>query len=96
MNHPQDIVLAPIVSEKSYGRMREKIYQFRVANSANKLDIRQAVEALFKVRVMNVRTLNVRPKAKKRGVHHGFTSAWKKAIVTLNPEDSIAFFEGIA
>lgn len=96
MNHPQDVVLQPIVSEKSYDRMGEKIYQFKVAKSANKHEIKNAVEALFKVRVIDVRTLNVRPKAKRRGVHRGFTAGWKKAIVTLNPADSIAFFEGIA
>lgn len=96
MSHPQDIILQPIVSEKSYGRMTEKIYQFKVAKSANKHQIKEAVEALFKVRVTAVRTLNVRPKAKRRGVFKGFTPAWKKAIVCLHKDDSIAFFEGIA
>ncbi|NLI79322.1 MAG: 50S ribosomal protein L23 [Candidatus Riflebacteria bacterium] len=96
MNHPQDVILQPIVSEKSYDRMGEKIYQFKVAKTANKHQIKDAVELLFKVRVTNVRTLNVRPKAKRRGVHRGFTAGWKKAIVTLNQEDSITFFEGIA
>ena len=96
MKTPQDIVLRPIVSEKSYDRMSEKIYQFEVAKDANKNQIRQAVEVLFKVRVQKVTTINVHPKAKRRGIHSGFTSAWKKAIVTLNPADSITFFEGIA
>lgn len=96
MKTPQDIVLRPIVSEKSYGRMGEKIYYFEVASEANKNQIKQAVEILFKVRVNKVATINVRPKAKRRGVHRGFTSGWKKAIITLNPADSISFFEGIA
>ncbi len=92
----QDIILRPIVSEKSYDRMNEKIYQFRVARDANKDQIKEAIEKLFKVRVKKVCTLNVHPKAKKRGVYKGFTSSWKKAIVTLNQADSIPFFEGIA
>ena len=96
MKDPQDIILQPIVSEKSYDRMPEKIYQFVVARDANKRQIKQAVEKLFSVRVLAVNTVNVHPKAKRRGVFHGFTAAWKKAIVRLNPEDSISFFEGIA
>lgn len=95
MKTPQDIILQPIVSEKSYEGMKEKIYQFKVAKDTNKDQIKNAVQTLFKVRVETVNTLNVHPKAKKRGVHKGFTSSWKKAIVRLNPEDSIAFFEGI-
>ncbi len=96
MKTPQDVILQPIVSEKSYDRMGEKIYQFRVAKSANKHQIKDAVEALFKVRVEQVNTVNVHPKAKRRGATTGFTSSWKKAVVKLNPADSIAFFEGIA
>ncbi|HOY68608.1 MAG TPA: 50S ribosomal protein L23 [Candidatus Ozemobacteraceae bacterium] len=96
MKTPQDVILQPIVSEKSYDRMGEKIYQFRVAKSANKNQIKDAVEALFKVRVEQVNTVNVHPKAKRRGTTTGFTSSWKKAVVKLNPADSISFFEGIA
>ncbi|MFZ2958955.1 MAG: 50S ribosomal protein L23 [Candidatus Ozemobacteraceae bacterium] len=96
MKTPQDVILRPIVSEKSYDRMGEKIYQFRVATNANKHQIKDAVEALFKVQVTKVATINVRAKAKRKGVHRGFTSAWKKAIVTLSPSDSISFFEGIS
>lgn len=95
MKTPQDVILQPIVSEKSYEGMKDKIYQFKVAKTANKEQIKIAVEALFKVRVETVNTLNVHPKAKKRGVHKGFTSSWKKAVVRINAEDSIAFFEGI-
>ena len=96
MKLPQDIVIRPIVSEKSYDRMKDKIYQFKVARSANKDQIKLAVESLFNVRVLKVNTLTVHGREKKRGVHKGFTSTWKKAIVTLHQEDSIAFFEGVS
>lgn len=96
MKDPQDIILQPLVSEKSYAGMPDKVYQFVVARDANKRQIKEAVEKLFNVRVLTVNTLNVHPKAKRRGVFNGFTPAWKKAVVRLNPEDSIAFFEGIA
>ncbi len=96
MKTPQDIIIRPIVSEKSYDRMKEKIYQFKVSKTANKEEIKLAVETLFKVRVEKVNTVNVRGREKKRGVFKGITASWKKAIVSLNKEDSIAFFEGIA
>ncbi len=96
MRTPQDVILRPIVSEKSYSRMADKIYQFRVAKDANKEEIKAAVETLFKVRVEKVNTIHVHPKAKRRGVFQGFTSSWKKAIVRINSADSIAFFEGIS
>lgn len=95
MNLPQDIIIRPIVSEKSYDGMREKIYQFKVARSANKDQIKGAVEKLFNVRVLNVNTMTVHGREKRRGVHKGFTATWKKAIVTLHKDDSIAFFEGV-
>lgn len=96
MKLPQDIILEPIVSEKSYGGMPDKIYQFRVALDANKHQIKSAVESLFKVRVIKVATINVHQKPRRRGVFKGFTRKWKKAVVTLNQQDSIPFFEGIA
>jgi len=96
MKAPQDIVIQPIVSEKSYDRMGEGIYQFKVAKSANKSQIKDAVEVLFKVTVNKVNTVTVVRKPKRRGVFRGFTSSWKKAIVTLKEGDSIPFFEGIA
>lgn len=96
MNTPQDIVIQPIVSEKSYDRMGEGIYQFKVAKGANKSQIKDAVEVLFKVTVNKVNTVTVVRKPKRRGVFRGFTSSWKKAIVTLKEGDSIPFFEGIA
>lgn len=96
MNTPQDIIIQPIVSEKSYDRMSEGIYQFKVAKNANKHQIKDAVEILFKVTVNKVNTVTVVRKPKRRGVFRGFTSSWKKAIVTLKEGDSIPFFEGIA
>lgn len=95
MKIAQDIVIRPIVSEKSYDGMKEKIYQFKVAKTANKDDIKKAVETLFKVRVLKVNTVNVHGREKRRGVHRGMTASWKKAIVTIHKDDSIAFFEGI-
>ncbi|MBF0409890.1 MAG: 50S ribosomal protein L23 [Candidatus Riflebacteria bacterium] len=95
MKTPQDIIIAPIASEKSYGRMHEKIYQFNVAVDSNKDQIRGAIEKLFSVRVTKVNIINVHPKEKRRGIHKGFTSAWKKAIVAIHPEDSISLFEGM-
>lgn len=92
----QDIVVRPIVSEKSYDRMGEGVYQFKVAKSANKHEIKDAIEALFKVTVNKVNTVMVVRKPKRRGIYQGFTPQWKKAIVTLKEGDSIAFFEGIA
>jgi large subunit ribosomal protein L23 len=94
MKTPQDIVLRPIVSEKSYDGMKDKIYQFKVARDANKDQVKDAVEKLFKVRVLKVNTINVHGREKRRGVHRGMTAAWKKAVVRIHPEDSIAFFEG--
>ena len=95
MRTSQDVILRPIVSEKSYDRMKEKIYQFKVARDANKDEIKKAVEELFKVKVLKVCTIQVKPKTKRRGVYKGFTSSWKKAVVTLHKDHSIAFFEGI-
>ena len=95
MKTPQDIVIQPIVSEKSYDRMGEGIYQFKVLKSANKHEIKSAVEALFKVTVNNVNTVTVVRKPKRRGVFQGYTSSWKKAIVTLKPGQKIRLFEGV-
>jgi large subunit ribosomal protein L23 len=96
MKMAQDIVIRPIVSEKSYDRMGEGVYQFKVAKSANKHEIKDAIESLFKVTVNKVNTVMVVRKPKRRGMYQGFTPQWKKAIVTLKEGDSIAFFEGIA
>ena len=96
MKTPQDIILKPIVSEKSYDGMKNKVYQFKVAKDANKDQIKKAIEILFKVRVEKVNTINSLGREKRRGVFRGMTPSTKKAIVTLHKDDSIAFFEGIA
>lgn len=91
----QDIILYPVISEKSIIGKEHNKYSFRVAKSANKIQIKKAVEELFKVKVESVNTMNCRPKARRVGMHSGFTSSWKKAVVTLKAGEKIAFFEGM-
>jgi large subunit ribosomal protein L23 len=88
------VILRPVVSEKSYALLAANKYTFRVADRANKTQIRQAIEEIFGVRVLDVRTLWVKPKPKRRGISQGFRRRWKKAVVTLHAEDSIELFEG--
>jgi large subunit ribosomal protein L23 len=92
----QDIVIRPIITEKSMGGIGQKKYTFEVAEDANKIDIARAVEELFKVKVQKVNTLHVRGHMRRQGKSQGYTPAWKKAVVTLT-EDSktIEFFEGM-
>jgi len=82
----EDIILAPIVTEKSNMDMQQGKYTFRVSKKATKIDIRNAVEKLFEVKVLKVNTMAVKGKEKRVGVHQGKTSDWKKAIVTINTE----------
>lgn len=96
MKTPQDIIIQPIVSEKSYDHMADGVYQFRVANSANKNEIKDALKAIFNVTAIKVNTTTVVSKPKRRGVFQGYTTSWKKAVVTLKEGDKIDFFEGIA
>jgi large subunit ribosomal protein L23 len=92
-------VLRPVISEKSMDNTRANKYTFAVHEDANKLQIKAAVEELFKVSVVDVNVLTTKPKEKsrnrKRGRVQGWTSAWKKAIVTVGPTDKIEFFEGV-
>ena len=90
----REILIRPVVSEKSYELLTANKYTFRVDPRAHKTQVRQAVEEVFGVRVEDVRTLNVRSKPKRRGYTSGRTRAWKKAVVQLHPEDSIELFEG--
>jgi large subunit ribosomal protein L23 len=92
--HARQVILQPVVSEKSYALLAANKYTFRVYDRSNKTQIRQAVEEIFGVRVLDVRTLWVKPKPKRRGVSAGFRRRWKKAIVTLHEEDTIELFEG--
>lgn len=92
----QDIILRPIVSEKSMGGIGSKRYTFEVAKSATKIDIARAVEELFGVKVDKVNTLHVRGHLRRQGKTQGYTSSWKKAVVTLTPgSKAIEFFEGM-
>jgi len=92
--NPRSVIIKPVISEKSYALLAANKYTFRVHDKATKTQVRQAVEQIFGVRVQGVRTANVKPKPKRRGFHSGYRRKWKKAVVTLHPEDSIELFEG--
>ena len=80
----EDIIIRPIITEKSSFAMSEGKYTFEVSKKATKIDIRNAVEKLFEVKVLDVKTMNVNGKPKRQGVNVGKTSDWKKAIVTID------------
>ncbi len=90
----RQVILRPVISEKSYALLAANKYTFRVHEHANKTQVRKAVEDVFGVRVAGVRTAWVKPKPKRRGWTSGERRRWKKAVVTLHPEDSIELFEG--
>ena len=92
----QQIIRQPIISEKSYALIAENKYTFRVHPRAHKTQIRSAVEEIFNVRVIDVRTMRQKPKPKLRGWTAGTTRSWKKAIVELAPGERIELFEGAA
>jgi large subunit ribosomal protein L23 len=88
------IVLAPIVSEKSYEASTRGTYTFKVHQDAHKTQIRQAVEQLFDVKVQRVNVIKVAAKQKRRGMFRGTRPGWKKAVVQLRAGDTIEIFEG--
>ena len=90
----EQIVLAPVVSEKSYEGIAEGRYAFRVHPDAHKTQVRQAVEELFDVHVERVNIVKVPPKPKRRGLFKGTRQGWKKAIVTVREGETIEIFEG--
>jgi large subunit ribosomal protein L23 len=90
----RQVIVRPVVSEKSYALLAANKYTFRVADRANKTQVRQAIEEIFGVRVRDVRTLWIKPKPKRRGFTSGHRRRWKKAVVTLHPDDAIELFEG--
>ncbi len=92
---PTTVIIRPVVSEKSYVLASADKYTFRVHASAHKTQIRQAIEALFDVKVVEVRTMSVKSKPKRRGYSSGRTRQWKKAIVQVRPGDSIPIFQGL-
>ena len=92
--HASQIVLAPIVSEKSYEGSTRGTYTFRVHANAHKTQIRQAIEELFEVKVERVNVITVPAKPKRRGMFKGSRPGWKKAVVHLRAGDTIEIFEG--
>jgi large subunit ribosomal protein L23 len=90
----RNVIIHPVVSEKSYALLAANKYTFRVHPRAHKTQIRQAVEDIFSVRVQDVRTMSVRSKPKRRGLTSGRSRQWKKAVVQLHPDDTIELFEG--
>ncbi|MCI8442251.1 MAG: 50S ribosomal protein L23 [Provencibacterium sp.] len=96
MKTVHDVVLRPIITEKSMAGIADRKYTFKVLKTANKIEIARAVEELFGVKVAKVNTMHVRGRFKRQGMHGGYTPSWKKAIVTLK-EDSkgIEFFESM-
>jgi large subunit ribosomal protein L23 len=90
----RQVIVRPVISEKSYALLAANKYTFRVHEGANKTQVRQAAEEIFGVRVIGVRTAWVKSKPKRRGFTKGQRRRWKKAIVTLHPDDSIELFEG--
>jgi large subunit ribosomal protein L23 len=90
------VIRHPIISEKSYALIAQNKYTFRVHPDAHKTQIRSAVEAIFDVKVTDVRTMKQKPKPKRRGWTKGRTRSWKKAIVELAPGERIELFEGAA
>lgn len=99
MKSAQDIIKRPIITEAAMDVLAAKTYVFEVAKDATKPEIAKAVEEVFKadkVKVASVRTINMKKKPKRLGVHEGYTSAWKKAIVTLTADSGeIEFFAGL-
>lgn len=94
MEHSQ-VLIRPVISEKSYVLSAAGKYTFRVHPDAHKTEIRQAVESLFDVHVLDVRTISVKSKPKRRGNTRGRTRSWKKAIVQVRPGETVPIFQGM-
>ena len=95
MTYAHDIIIKPIISEQSMDQLADKKYTFCVKKSANKIEIKKAVEEIFKVKVVGVNTVRINGKMKRMGRYEGKTSDYKKAIVQLAEGDSIEIFEGM-
>ena len=94
--NPRDIILAPVITEKAVGMLGMKKYTFRVADGATKIDIARAVETIFGVSVDKVNTISMKGSKRRTGRFEGYTSDWKKAIVTLTKDSkTIEFFDGL-
>ena len=97
MKSVADIIVRPLITEKSMDGIASKVYTFEVQKNATKADVALAVETMFKkTKVVKVNIINMKKKPKRYGVHFGFTSEWKKAVVTLSEDSApIAFFESM-
>ena len=96
MKFAHDIIVRPVITEQSLAATQSKRYTFEVQKDATKPEIARAVEEAFGVKVADVNTINMKKKPKRMGVHFGYTSEWKKAIVTLKADSKpIEFFEGL-
>lgn len=92
MKDPREVIIRPVITEHSYDMMGDNCYTFEVAKNANKVEIAQAVEAIFNVKVVKVNTLNVKSKPKRVRYQLGRTRTWKKAMVSLAEGDTIELF----
>ena len=92
--HPSEVLIRPVISEKSYEQITQNQYTFRVHKDAHKTQVRQAVEELFDVKVTSVNIVQMPAKPKRRGMIKGTKPGWKKAIVELKAGDKIEIFEG--
>ncbi len=96
MKTAQDVILAPVITERSMAQTAMKKYTFKVAKDAGKIEIASAVEKLFDVKVSKVNTMSVKGALRRQGRSEGYTASWKKAIVTLTADSKgIAFFESM-
>ncbi|WP_019535592.1 50S ribosomal protein L23 [Paenibacillus ginsengihumi] len=96
MKNPHDIIKRPVITERTSELMADRKYAFEVDIRANKTEIKQAIEQIFKVKVTNVNTSRMPAKPKRYGRYFGYTSEWKKAIVTLSPDSKeLEFFESV-
>ena len=96
MKMVQDIIIKPVITEASMDRVGDKRYTFKVRSDATKPEIAKAVETMFNVKVAKVNTITMKKKPTRTGVHFGYKSEWKKAIVTLTADSkTIEFFDGL-
>ena len=96
MKSMHDVIVRPVITEDSMARLADKKYTFEVAKDATKVEIKKAVEEIFKVNVEKVNTISMKSKSKRVGYHLGKTSEWKKAIVTLKADSkTIEFFDSM-
>ena len=95
MKTAHDIIIKPIITEDSMERLQNGKYTFKVAKDANKVEIAKAVEEIFDVKVAKVNTMTVKGKEKRMGRYSGYRSDWKKAIVTVEGDKTIEFFDGM-